>query len=71
MNDVIQDGIVDTYSAILHHSENVDLIPSNLDLSQIANVLVNAMNRENILKKCLKDVNEDYDYILIDCMPSL
>ncbi len=30
MNDVIQDGIVDTHSAILHHSENVDLIPSNL-----------------------------------------
>lgn len=71
MNSVIQDGVADTHSAILHHSENVDLIPSNLDLSQIANALVNAMNRENILKNCLKDVKSDYDYILIDCMPSL
>lgn len=71
MNNVIQEGIVDTHEAILHHSENVDLIPSNLDLSQVANSLVNAMNRENILKKCLEGVKEEYDYVLIDCMPSL
>ena len=37
----------------------------------VANSLVNAMNRENILKTCLKDVKEQYDYVLIDCMPSL
>jgi len=68
---VIQTGKVDAQSAILHHKENVDLIPSSLDLSQIANSLVNAMNRENILKVCLKDVKMQYDYVLIDCMPSL
>lgn len=71
MHSIIQDGVVDTHSAIFHHSENVDLLPSSLDLSQIANTLVNAMNRENILKNCLKEVKKDYDYILIDCMPSL
>lgn len=71
MNSIIHDGVADTRSAILHHSENVDLIPSSLDLSQVANSLVNAMNRENILKNCLQSVKNDYDYILIDCMPSL
>lgn len=71
MNCMIQEGVVDAHDVILHHSENVDMIPSSLDLSQIASTLVNAMNRENILKNCLKDVKNDYEYILIDCMPSL
>ena len=71
MNSVIQDGTADTHNAILHHQENIDLIPSSLDLSHVANSLVNAMNRENILKTCLKGVKNDYDYVLIDCMPSL
>ncbi len=71
MHSIIQNGVADTQSAVFHHGENVDLIPSSLDLSQIANTLVNAMNRENILKNCLKEIKKDYDYILIDCMPSL
>ncbi len=57
--------------AILHHEEGIDLIPSNLDLSAIAVSLVNVMSREYTMKNCLKDIKEDYDYILIDCMPSL
>ena len=57
--------------AILHHSEGVDLIPSNLDLSSMESQLVNAMSREKVLSNLLKDVKKDYDYILIDCMPSL
>ena len=56
---------------ILHHPEGVDLIPSNLDLSSMETHLVNAMSREKILDTLLKDVKKDYDYILIDCMPSL
>ena len=56
---------------ILHHSEGVDLIPSNLDLSSMETQLVNAMSREKVLSNLLKDVKKDYDYILIDCMPSL
>ncbi len=57
--------------AILHHPEGVDLIPSNLDLSSMESQLVNAMSREKVLSNLLKDVKKDYDYILIDCMPSL
>ena len=56
---------------ILHHEEGVDLIPSNLDLSTMEVSLVNAMSREKVLDSLLKDVKKDYDYILIDCMPSL
>ena len=56
---------------ILHHPEGVDLIPSNLDLSSMETQLVNAMSREKVLSNLLKDVKKDYDYILIDCMPSL
>ena len=57
--------------AILHHAEGMDLIPSNLDLSSMESLLVNAMSREKVLASLLKDVKKDYDYILIDCMPSL
>ena len=56
---------------ILHHKEGVDLIPSNLDLSSMETQLVNAMSREKILDTLIKDVKKDYDYIVLDCMPSL
>ena len=56
---------------ILHHEENIDLIPSNLDLSAMEIPLLNAMNREVVIKNCLKGIKDKYDYILIDCMPSL
>ena len=61
---VVQDSII-------HHPEGIDLIPSNLDLSSMETQLVNAMSREKILSNLLRDVKKDYDYILIDCMPSL
>ena len=61
----------DVKSAILHHKEGMDLIPSNLDLSSMESQLVNAMSREKVLDSLLKDVKKDYDYIIIDCMPSL
>lgn len=57
--------------SILHHPEGIDFIPSNLDLSSMETQLVNAMSREKVLSNLLKDVKNDYDFILIDCMPSL
>jgi chromosome partitioning protein len=56
---------------ILHHQEGVDLIPVNIELSGFEVSLVNAMNREKILKQYIESVKADYDFILIDCMPSL
>lgn len=49
----------------------MDLIPANIELSGVEVSLVNAMSREFTLKSYLNDLKQDYDYILIDCMPSL
>jgi len=56
---------------ILEHPEGVHLMPSNIELSGMDITLVNAMSRETILKQYLHPLKEKYDYILIDCMPSL
>lgn len=57
--------------AILTHDEGIRFIPSNLDLSATEISLYSVKDRENILKQCLSKIKDDYDYILIDCMPSL
>jgi chromosome partitioning protein len=49
----------------------VDMVPANVELSQAQLDLVNAFTRELILRDMLKDVRKEYDYILIDCLPSL
>jgi len=51
--------------------KNVDLIPSNIDLSKAEIELMNMLDRERILKHILSPVKNIYDYILIDCPPSL
>ena len=71
MNDTIQDKEVKAEETILHHKEGIDLIPSNLDLSALEMSLVNAMSREFTLKNAISSIKDKYDYILIDCMPSL
>jgi len=57
--------------AIIHHSENVDLIPANIELSTAEISLASAFCRESILKAYMDDIKEKYDYVVIDCMPSL
>lgn len=71
ISDFIQDRNSTPEDAILHHNEGVDLIPSNLELSALELSLVNAMSREIALKGYLNTIKSNYDYILIDCMPSL
>ena len=71
MHEIIRDDSTDVKSGILHHDEGVDLIPSNTDLEALEMYLVTAMSRENILKNYLNKVKPNYDYILIDCRPSL
>jgi len=52
-------------------SPNLDLIPANIDLVAIEIELVDAVKREYIFKDILKSIENDYDYIIIDCPPSL
>ncbi len=57
--------------AILHHEEGVDLIPANIELSALEISMVNVMSRELILKQLISGLRSQYDFIIIDCMPSL
>lgn len=68
---VTTDGKPDISEAILHHEEGIDLIPSNLDLSSMETQLVNAMSREKVLSSLIREIRGSYDYVLIDCSPSL
>lgn len=71
MMEVVQGKENNPFNGILHHKEGVDLMPSSSDLFDFEISLVTAMNREVILKSYLSEVKDKYDYILIDCSPSL
>ena len=71
MQSVLEDRPVPDGYGIIRHSEGVDLLPSNIELSGLEVSLINTMSREFVLKDCLSKVMQNYDYILIDCMPSL
>ena len=71
MERSIKDEDINSKEAILKHDEGIDLITSNLELSSMEVSLVNAMSREFTLRNCLSDIKDKYDYVLIDCMPSL
>lgn len=71
LGDVINDEEGDPMEGILQHEEGIDLLPANIELSGIEVSLVNVMSRECIMREYIQRVKENYDYILIDCMPSL
>lgn len=71
MQDVIEDKDTPEGSGIIRHEEGVDLLPSNIELSGLEVSLFNTMSRESILKGYLDGIKQKYDYVLIDCMPSL
>ena len=71
MAKVMQERPIEQGEGILHHKEGIDLMPSNIELSGLEVSLVNAMSRETILKQYLDTVKQNYDYVLLDCMPSL
>lgn len=71
MEDTINETEHDRSKGILNCGENIDLMPANIDLSGMEVSLVNAMSRETVLRRYLETVKSDYDYILIDCNPSL
>ena len=71
MSKVIQEQEIAPREGVLSHDEGIDLIPSNITLAGMEVSLVNCMSRETVLKQYLETVRAGYDYILLDCMPSL
>jgi chromosome partitioning protein len=73
MSSIIRnDGTTSIRDVIVKTSNpNIDLVPANIELSQAQLDLVNAFTRELILKEMIQPVRNSYDYILIDCLPSL
>ena len=71
MQKAMNDQPIPPGEGILHHAEGVDLIPANIELAGLEVALVNSMNREKMLKQVLEGAYREYDYILLDCMPSL
>jgi len=71
LENVINDEEIEAGYGILKHDEGIDLMPGNIELSGLEVSLVNVMSRELVLRSYIDQIREEYDYILIDCMPSL
>lgn len=71
MGNIINDEEIRSDYGILSHDEGVDFIPGNIELSGLETSLINVMSRETVLRTYIDLQRENYDYILIDCMPSL
>lgn len=71
MQKAINDQCISLGEGVLHHAEGVDLIPANIELAGLEVTLVNTMSREKVMKQVLESAKREYDYILIDCTPSL
>lgn len=69
--DIVNGEGIDLGEGILHHEEGIDLIPANIELSGLEVSMTNVMSREMILKSYVEEIRYYYDYVLIDCMPSL
>lgn len=70
--DVMLDSHTSIHSAIQHTGvPGLDLVPANIDLSAAEIQMVNEVGREHTLTRALRPVRRDYDFIIIDCQPSL
>ena len=71
MAGVIEDKPLPVGAGVMRHREGVDILPANIELSGLEVSLFNVMSREYVLRNCMEPLRRQYDYILIDCMPSL
>lgn len=71
MANIINDADMEDDYGILRHEEGIDLMPGNIELSGLEVSLVNVMSRELVMRAYIEQQKDHYDYILIDCMPSL
>lgn len=68
---VINDEEILPEESIVNHNEGVNLLPGNIELSGLEISINGVISRETILKQYVDRMREFYDYIIIDCMPSL
>ena len=71
MKKVVDEKEIRLGEGILNHEEGMDLMPSSIELSGMEVTLVNTISRETVLKEYLESVKRDYDFVLLDCSPSL
>ena len=71
MGKIINEESFDPRKGILHHQEGIDLMPGNIELSGMDLTLVSVMSREYVLTEYLDKIKDYYDWIIIDCAPSL
>ena len=71
MSDVVSGREIAEHTEIMHHHEGFDFVPGNRSLSAVEVGLVNVMSRETVLRRYVDSVKRDYDYVLLDCRPSL
>ena len=71
MKKVMLDKPITEGEGILHQKEGVDLLPASIELAGLEASMVNVMSRETILRQVLNEIGKPYDFILLDCMPSL
>jgi len=71
ISGIVNDEELSEDFGIIHVKDRLDLLPSNINLSAAEVSLVNVMSRELVLRIYMEQIRSRYDYILIDCMPSL
>ncbi len=71
MQKAIEDDSINFDEGIIHQAEGIDLLPANIELSGLDLQLVSTMNRERVLSTYIEQMKNKYEYILLDCMPSL
>ena len=71
MSDVVAGTMACDHPEIMHHHEGFDFVPGNRSLSAVETSLVNVMSRETVLRQYVDSMKRDYDYVLLDCRPSL
>ncbi len=71
LHKTINEESIASREGILTHQEGIDLLPSSIQLSGFDATLNNELGRESVLRQYLHGIEDQYDFILIDCMPSL
>jgi chromosome partitioning protein len=71
MKKIVTEKPISEGEGILHNPEGVNLLPANIELSGMEVGLVNTISRETVLREYIQSVRKNYDYVFIDCSPSL